>query len=299
MPHSRRGNLTLNKRVKRVKSFENELQSSMTASANFNGARVLALESRRAEEMRTLIESFGGQATVAPSMREVPLENNAALLEFITALHQARVDELVCMTGVGTRFLLRQLEPAPGALEALKKVNLVLRSGKAVPVLRERGLTGTLVRDPHTWHEVLAHYQGLNIRGKRVWIAEFGDDAPKDFIAGLELLGASVDVLPVYRWALPEDTAPLEEAIGRVAQNEFDWLLLTSGVQLWHAVGFARSKGLEGDFRAGLARLRIASIGPSCNEAMQELGFQPAVTADPHKMGVLVRVAAINSGSRT
>ncbi len=265
----------------------------MTASANFNGARVLALESRRAEEMRTLIESFGGQATVAPSMREVPLESNVALLDFIAALNEARVDELVCMTGVGTRFLLRQLEDAPDALESLKKVNLVLRSGKAVPVLRERGLEGTLVRDPHTWHEVLAHYQTRDVQGKSIWIAEFGDDAPKDFVAGLEALGASVHVLPVYRWALPENTAPLEEAIKRVTQNDFDWLLLTSGVQLWHAIGFARSKGLETDFRAGLERLRIASIGPACNEAIQELGFTQVVTADPHKMGILVRAAAM------
>jgi uroporphyrinogen-III synthase len=265
----------------------------MTSPANFHGARVLALESRRADEMRTLIESFGGVATVAPSMREVPVSDNTALLEFGQALNEARVDELVCMTGVGTRFLLRQLEGVPGALEALKKVNLVLRSGKAVPVLRERGLEGRLVRDPHTWHQVLEHYQSRDLKGKRIWIAEFGDDAPPEFVSGLEALGASVHTLPVYRWALPEDTVPLKDAIERVTRSEFDWVLLTSGIQLWHAVGFARTQGLEDAFRAGLERIRIASIGPSCNEAMHELGFMPAVTADPHKMGVLVRAAAM------
>ena len=38
--------------------------------------RVLSLESRRAAEMAILIEKNGGVATVAPSMREVPLAEN-------------------------------------------------------------------------------------------------------------------------------------------------------------------------------------------------------------------------------
>ena len=42
----------------------------------FEGLRVLALESRRAAEIAKLIATYGGQPTVAPSMREVPLESN-------------------------------------------------------------------------------------------------------------------------------------------------------------------------------------------------------------------------------
>ena len=42
----------------------------------FDGLRVLSLESRRGAEMGRLIETYGGEAVVAPSMREVPLESN-------------------------------------------------------------------------------------------------------------------------------------------------------------------------------------------------------------------------------
>lgn len=264
----------------------------MTVSANFNGATVLALESRRASDMQTLIESFGGLAVVAPSIREIPLEHNAELLELSSALMQQNITDLVCMTGVGTKFLLRQLSPE--AVTALKNVNLVLRSNKAVAVLREYDLTGTLVSEPHTWHEVLEYYKNIgNLENRKVWIAEFGEDTPKEFVTALEKLGARVHLLPVYRWALPEDTAPLEQAVRDVIAGKFQWLLLTSGVQLWHAVDFARTLGLITAFKTALEKLRIASIGPACDEAILELGFKPTVQAQPHKMGVLVRVAAL------
>ena len=46
---------------------------------SFEGKRVLALESRRASEIAELIRRQGGEPFVAPSMREVPIEENPAL----------------------------------------------------------------------------------------------------------------------------------------------------------------------------------------------------------------------------
>ena len=52
----------------------------------FDGLRVLALESRRPAEIATLIRNQGGEALVAPSMREVPLENNEDAFRFYEGL---------------------------------------------------------------------------------------------------------------------------------------------------------------------------------------------------------------------
>ena len=92
----------------------------MKIKPDFAGAAVLSLESRRAEEMGLLIGGFNGLPTVAPSIREVPLETNTPLLEFANDLKQARVQHLICMTGVGTQFLLRQLKNIPEAIAALQ-----------------------------------------------------------------------------------------------------------------------------------------------------------------------------------
>ena len=57
----------------------------------FAGLRVLSLESRRGPEMAKLIASHGGEATVAPSMREIPLESNTEALAFARTLAGGRI----------------------------------------------------------------------------------------------------------------------------------------------------------------------------------------------------------------
>src|SRR5271170_4263367 len=56
------------------------------SSGGLAGLRVLSLESRRAQEMAKLIANYGGVATVAPSMREVPLASNTEALAFARTL---------------------------------------------------------------------------------------------------------------------------------------------------------------------------------------------------------------------
>jgi uroporphyrinogen-III synthase len=48
----------------------------------FNGARILSLESRRAEEMATLIRKQAGDPFVAPSMREVEIDRHDEAFDF-------------------------------------------------------------------------------------------------------------------------------------------------------------------------------------------------------------------------
>jgi hypothetical protein len=60
-----------------------ETQSnSSDITPGFAGLRVVAFESRMAAEVATMIERRGGVAIIAPSMREVPLEDNHAALDF-------------------------------------------------------------------------------------------------------------------------------------------------------------------------------------------------------------------------
>ena len=61
--------------------MESETQA-IEESANFHGLRVVAFESRMAAETAKMIERLGGNAMVAPAMREVPLEDNHAALDF-------------------------------------------------------------------------------------------------------------------------------------------------------------------------------------------------------------------------
>jgi len=76
----------------------------------FGGLVVAAFESRRAKEIAALIANYGGIPLVAPSMREIPLEENPAAFAFAEQLFAKRVDAVILMTGVGTETLVEVLE---------------------------------------------------------------------------------------------------------------------------------------------------------------------------------------------
>ncbi len=84
--------------------------NSSDITPGFGGLRVVAFESRMATEVATMIERRGGIAIVAPAMREVPLEDNHAALDFAARLLAGEFDAVVFMTGVGTRALFQAIE---------------------------------------------------------------------------------------------------------------------------------------------------------------------------------------------
>lgn len=55
------------------------------SAANFDGLRVLSLESRRSVEVAKLIRIYGGEPLTAPAMREIPLDSNQPIVEFTEA----------------------------------------------------------------------------------------------------------------------------------------------------------------------------------------------------------------------
>src|SRR5258708_33306939 len=98
--------------------------------SGFAGVRVLALETRRAPELAKWIATYGGEAVVAPAMREVPLESNKEALAFAGALLAGEFDMVIFLTGVGAKALLGVVETAykrDKYIEALQRVREVAR----------------------------------------------------------------------------------------------------------------------------------------------------------------------------
>jgi uroporphyrinogen-III synthase len=254
----------------------------------FDGLRVLSLESRRAVEMAELIRKQGGEAFVAPSMREVPLAADTATERFSERLYAGEFDMLVLLTGVGTRLLNRLLGPRFG--EALRSLTLVARGPKPVAALREMGLTPAVVApEPNTWKELLQALEGRP--EKRIAVQEYGRSNP-ELLAGLRARGAEVTGVRVYQWDLPEDAGPLREAARRLAAGEFDVVLFTTGIQVAHLARAAREQGIEDAALDALRRCFVGSIGPTTTEALEEFGVRPAFEPSHPKLGVLVMEAA-------
>ena len=121
-------------------------------AANFRGLRVVAFESRMAAETAKMIERLGGLAIVAPAMREVPLEDNHAALDFAERLLAGEFDIVILLTGVGVRalFLVMETRHARASIvAALGNTTIVVRGPKPTKAVRELGLEPAIVaREP-------------------------------------------------------------------------------------------------------------------------------------------------------
>jgi uroporphyrinogen-III synthase len=268
-------------------------------STSFNGLRVLAFESRLSTEMGTLIANYGGHATVAPSMREVPLESNAAALDFAAALDRGEFDIVIFLTGVGTRALIAAVAsryPKEALAAALGRVRVVARGPKPLAVLRELQVPVWITApEPNTWHEVLsaidAAVGGPGLRGQRIAVQEYGI-SNRELLDELRDRGAGVTPVQVYAWALPTDVTPLKNAIAALTRHDVDVVLFTTRVQVAHLFQVASDLGLDAEVAAALSRTVIASIGPTTSEELRQRALHVDVESSHPKLGFLVREAA-------
>jgi uroporphyrinogen-III synthase len=258
----------------------------------FDGLRVLALESRRAAEIGILIRKQGGEAIVAPSMREAPIEENEAAFTFAESLFANQFDMVILLTGVGTRHLdkiLSTKHPPEKFADALRATKVVARGPKPMAVLREWNVPATLVPEPNTWRELLETI--APIEAPRVAVQEYGK-TNLELTVGLIAQGRFVTNVPVYQWMLPHDTTPLREAAHLLARGSVDVVMFTTSIQLTHLFQIAEEEGIAAETRAGLERVVIASIGPTTSEALAEHGLRADLEPSHPKMGNLVLEAA-------
>jgi uroporphyrinogen-III synthase len=259
----------------------------------FDSLRVLSLESRRRNEMATLIAKQGGEPFVAESMREVPLEQQSEAFEFGARLLRGDFDCVILLTGVGTRMLWKALLTRFNEEElkaALSKTTLAVRGPKPSAALREIGLApNVLAPEPNTWRELL---EALKPRQeKRIALQEYGQPNQR-LLDGLREQGREVTRVAVYGWDLPQDTSQLREAAARLAAGRVDVVLLTTSMQLANLMRIAAEEGIDQQVHEALESACVGSIGPTTTETLEEYGLKPDYEPSHPKMGLLVNEIA-------
>ena len=266
---------------------------------NLQGLIVASFESRRAKEMAELIRRYGGEPIVAPSMREIALTENRTALTLLPRIEAGDFDMVILMTGVGTRtlneVLLTQYQQER-IVAALNTVQLVARGPKPVQSLKELGLqAAVLVPEPNTWREILSTLDSaVALRGKRIALQEYGI-ANQDLIAGLEARGAAVTPIPIYRWALPVDLAPLRAALEKIFAGEVHVALFTNGAQVDHLFQVARSDEGDDHLRRALKKIVVGSVGPVCTQVLRQFDLAPDIEPAHPKMGSLIAEVAASA----
>jgi uroporphyrinogen-III synthase len=242
--------------------------------------------------MAELISRYGGEPIIAPSIREIPLSENRAALELLPQLERGEFDLLILLTGVGTRTLNQALLThfsQERIISALQRTQLVARGPKPIAALKELGLkTAFFVPEPNTWREILSTLDAaIEVHGKRIAIQEYGIPN-RELVSELETRGATVVTFAIYRWALPEDLAPLREAIRKILQGQVDVALFTNATQVDHLFKVASYDKAGDSLRLALKNVVIGSVGPVCTQVLKQFGLKPDLEPAHPKMGSLI-----------
>lgn len=271
------------------------------APANFNGIRVLSLESRRAVEAGKLIRTYGGEPLSAPAMREIPLGSDAPVVEFAEALMAGAFDLVIFTTGVGVRALIKAVsEHLDGEkfLAALRSVKIAARGPKSSSALRAAGIPVTVVApEPFTWRALVQAMEGKfgsDLNGMNIAVQEYGTSNP-ELLTALAEKSISITRVLVYQWALPEDVQPLREAVIALAHGHVDVVLFMNAGQVAHLFLMAERMGYTDALYEGFRSTLIGSIGPSTTEGLNMYRLTPDFEPSQSKMGFLIKEIAENA----
>lgn len=273
------------------------------ATANFNGIRVLSLESRRAVEAGKLIRTYGGEPLTAPAMREIPVNSDQAAIEFAEALIAGAFDLVIFTTGVGVRTLIKTVSEhidREKFLAALRSVKIAARGPKSSSALREFGIPITVISpEPFTWRALVQALEakfGSALTGMNVAVQEYGTSNP-ELLTALAEKSVSITRVLVYQWALPEDVQPLREAVIALAHGHVDVVLFMNAGQVAHLFLIAERMGYTDALLEGFRSTVIGSIGPSTTEGLSMYHLAPDFEPSQSKMGFLIKEIAENAES--
>ncbi len=253
------------------------------------GRRIAIAGDRRFGDIQLLVEKQGGEAVSRPMMRSAPLDHPQTT-EAVLRLCNEGCDWLVLVTGMGTRAMLSVAE-ALGCKDALlarmRAAKIAARGYKTVKALKELGLKPTVQDDDGTTEGLRRQLEPYDFTGARVAFKLHGERVP-ELTEWLELRGASVYEIPLYRYLPPSD-AEVRSLLNEIFSGELDAVAFTSNTQVRYlfavAERFAQADALREAFAGPV---QAASVGSMTSAALREAGVGGIVEPEHERMGAMI-----------
>jgi uroporphyrinogen-III synthase len=256
------------------------------------GFTVAVTAERRRDEMAALLHRRGARVVTASAITIVPLSDDEALHAATVACIGLAPDLVIATTGFGFRGWLEAAEGwglGEGLRKALGAARLIARGPKPCGAIRAAGLTEEWAAQTESSDEVLSRLLELGVSGRRIVVQEHGEPQV-EFVAALRAAGAAVVEVPVYRWTLPPDVAPVRRLVDAVQAGQIDAVTSTSAPAVR---AFLQIAGDAAD--AVLDRFRTstmaACVGPVTAAPLAEHGV-PVVAPERFRLGALIKTIA-------
>jgi len=258
------------------------------------GCVVAVTADRRRDDLASLLRRRGAKVIETPTLRLVPLDDDAALRKATGDCLAAPLDYAVATTGSGWRGWMSAAESwglGEELSQALGKAVLVSRGPKATGAVRAAGLRESYSAPSESCDELLGYLLDQGVTGKRIAVQQYGVENPAEdtrFVTALRDAGAIVVDIPVYRWGPPSDRAAVRRLVDAIVRREV------------HAVSFTSAPGVTALLEAAavtgaLDQLLVAlrtdvtavCVGPVCARPLEALDVR-AVWPDRARLGAMV-----------
>jgi uroporphyrinogen-III synthase len=245
---------------------------------------------RRADEQIELLERRGATVLYAPTIRTHPLVDEEGLATATRETLAEPLDIAVLTTALGTRGWVEAAESlglAEALVDQLASCELYVRGAKAKGAASTLGLRVSWSA-PTSTTEVRDRLLDRGVRGARIAI-QLDGAGNEPVVADLEAAGATVIGVPVYRWTLPEDTAPASRLVRAIVEQRVDAVTFTTRTAVIQLFEIAESAGMADSLRTALNRsTKAVCVGPVCSREARALGVQDLIEPDRARLGSMV-----------
>jgi uroporphyrinogen-III synthase len=246
------------------------------------GRTIALAEGRQLEELAQMLEKEGATSLRYPMINILDAPDAASVVAWLRDLAAGKFAYLILMTGEALRRLLGFADREgfrQEVISALSRTRTITRGPKPVRALKEIGLTPTKIAETPTTGGVIASMRNEPIRGQTVGVTLYGEPNPT-LVQFLEQAGATVQTVLPYVYAPASDGDKVVDLINRMAKGDINVIIFTSSPQVDRLYQVAAEKGLENELRQGLAKTRIAAVGPVVAENLREKGAKVDICPD-------------------
>ena len=244
------------------------------------GKRVLITRTRRqASTLARLLSGEGAIPVELPSIEIEPIEDREAVDAAVERLRSGGYAWAGFTSANAVELWFGHLAERSLDSRAFAGTRVFAIGPATARALTERGIRADVVPEEYVAEAVVEAMRPHLRPGDSVLLPR-AESARRELVAGLEALGARVDEVPIYRAAVPDESAP--EALAALREGRIDVVTFTSSSTVRNLV--AMLGGLE-----ALRGQLIACIGPITSETAREAGLTVDIMADEYTVEGLVQ----------
>jgi uroporphyrinogen-III synthase len=227
-----------------------------------------------------------------PLVGIVDSPDEAGVLAWIERLIATPTDLVVFYTGEGIDRLAACARRAGRETEfaaALSRTPKLTRGPKPKRALKALGLAPEYTAAEPTTAGMIEAASAIPRPLRRVALQLYNRDQDRQLAEYFERRGALVDAVAPYAYASAADDERAAALIGALAAGRVDAIVFTSKAQVDRLLELARKRQVEAELRAGLARTRVAAVGPVVAAELERAGLRvDAIPTESYSMKPLV-----------